>query len=181
MVQLVFTHAISSTLVALGIAMVNGVITDLQTSDGIAIMDRRCPTLEKTRWVYLVDVLRYILSYRGIINEVRGILEHDPTPESFTRLYWIILPLKLFSLAAECRECKFHGEFPLAAEVAREFDQICLSLLGTPEAAILNSVSVHESECIQLCYHCLGTQGTWPQDDSRRQYTFHDADESSRR
>jgi hypothetical protein len=37
----------------------------------------------------------------------------------------------------------FHEVLPLAAEVVGEFDQIRLSLLGTPEAAILDSVTSH--------------------------------------
>jgi hypothetical protein len=81
------TRAVSCVSVAPIIAMVNDVITDLQTPDGIPIMGRCCPTDVKTRWIYLVDVPRYILSYRGIENEVRSVLEHDPIPESFTRSY----------------------------------------------------------------------------------------------
>jgi hypothetical protein len=84
-VQLVFTHAVSSASVAPIIAMVDGAITDLQTPEGIGIMGRRCPMLVKNRWVCLVYVLRYILSYHGVENEGRGVLEHDPIQKSFAR------------------------------------------------------------------------------------------------
>jgi hypothetical protein len=158
MVQLVFAHAVSGASVAPIIAMVNEVTTDLQTPGRIAIMGRRCPTLVKTRWVYLVDVLRDILFYCGTVNELHRILEHGPKPESLIQLYWILLSLKLFSLAIECRERQLHEVLPLAAEAMRECDQIRLSLFGTPEAVILDSVTAHESKCIEFCYHCLGTQ-----------------------
>jgi hypothetical protein len=143
LVQLAFTHGLSSASVALIIAMLNDMITYLQTSDGIAIMGRCCPTLVKIRRGSMVDVLRYTLSYRDIVNEVRSVLEHDPISESFTLLDWIFLPLELFSFAIECRECKLYEILPLAAEVVREFDQIHLSLLGTPETVILNSATAH--------------------------------------
>jgi hypothetical protein len=47
MVQLGFTHAVSSASAAPIITIVNNLITDWQTPDGIAIMGRRCPTLVK--------------------------------------------------------------------------------------------------------------------------------------
>jgi hypothetical protein len=59
MVQLTFTRAVSSASVALIIAMVNDVITDLHIPDGITIMGGCCPTLVKIHSVYLVDTLRY--------------------------------------------------------------------------------------------------------------------------
>jgi hypothetical protein len=61
--------------------MVNDVITDLQTPEGIAIYESALPDACKTRWVYLLDVRRYTLSYRGIGNEVCDVFEHDPIPE----------------------------------------------------------------------------------------------------
>jgi hypothetical protein len=78
-----------------------------------------------------------------MINVVRGVLERGPMPESFTRLYWVFLALKLCSLAIECRKRKLHGVLPLTTEVVREFDQIRLSLLGTRVTAILHSVTPH--------------------------------------
>jgi hypothetical protein len=53
------------------------------------------------------------------------------------------LPLQLFSFAIGCRKRKLHVLLPLAAEVVRGFGQIGLSLLGTPEASVLDSVTAH--------------------------------------
>jgi hypothetical protein len=49
----------------------------------------------------------------------------------------------LFFLVIECQEGKFHEMFAFAAEVVRGFDQIRLSLLGTSETALPDSISAY--------------------------------------
>jgi hypothetical protein len=143
MVNLVFTHALKHLCAAPLVEEINECIQDLQTTPGREIMGRRCPTLVKTRWVYLVDVLHYFLLYRDLVKEVRAHFHRSPIPESFRSLYWIFLPLQLFSLSVAARSRKLYEIIPLIMEVVREFRDVAERLGSAPEKEILEFVVAH--------------------------------------
>jgi hypothetical protein len=144
MTNLVFTHALLDPVISTRIVLLNEFVSDLRTTDGLEIMGHKCPTLVQTRWVYAVDVLTFVLRYRDDVNSVRSALSRDPIPRTFKRLYWILLPLKLFSLAVEAKDRKLHEIIPLSREVLREF-QTVRTLLGSDDddLHILDVVSAH--------------------------------------
>jgi hypothetical protein len=99
--NLIFTYAVLDPLVSARIALLNESVNDLRSPEALAVVQRKCPTLVKTRWICAADVLDFILLYRG---EVRSALFHNPFPTMFKRLDWTLPPLKLFSRAVEARD-----------------------------------------------------------------------------
>jgi hypothetical protein len=142
MANIVFTHAVLNPLVFAPIALLNKFVDDLRSPEGLVIVGGKCPTLVKTRWIYVTDVLDFILRYRDDVNSMRSTLFHNPVPTMFQRRYWILLLLKLFSHAVEARKRKLHEIIPLSREVIKEF-QIVRALLRDEDVHILDLVTAH--------------------------------------
>jgi hypothetical protein len=93
--------------------------------------------------MYLVDVLHYFLLYPDVVDEVRAHFRRPPIPQTLQSLYWIFLPLQLFSLSVEARSRKLYEIIPLVTEVVREFRDVAERLGSTPEKAIFEFVTAH--------------------------------------
>jgi hypothetical protein len=143
MTNLVFTHILRESVVSQRMEILNDVITDLRSEKGIEILRRKCPTLVKTRWIYAVDVLRFILCRRANVEAVRFFFLHDAIPDSFQTLYWIFLPLKLFSRFMEARDRKLYEVFPLVREILCQFQTIRKRLTDGDDLKILDHVTAH--------------------------------------
>jgi hypothetical protein len=143
MVNLVFTHAVETHLVASRINLLTEFIQDLRSPIGMDILHRKCPSLVRTRWIYAVDVLRFILERRELVSTVRNLTGHDPIPDNFVTLYWILLPLKLFSLSMETRSRKLSEVLPIAQETLREFQMVRERIEHEEDIEILEFVTLH--------------------------------------
>jgi hypothetical protein len=143
MVNLAFTHALLDPIMTTRVTLLNEFISDLRSSEGLEIMGRKCPTMVKTRWIYTSDVLTFILRYRDDVNSVRSAVFHSPLPKTFKRLHWVLLPLKLFSLAVEAKDRKLHEVIPLSREVLRQFQIVRSLLMDDEDLHILDVVTAH--------------------------------------
>jgi hypothetical protein len=146
MVNLVFTHILELSTVADRIEILRAIIAEMLTDDGKTLLGRKCPNLVPTRWVYVVDVLRFIFDRIDDVNAV--LIAHDLpiVPDELKELYWLLLPLKLFSLSMENRSRKLHEVLPLAKEVMREYQEIrVISIIASSseDIEILDKLTAH--------------------------------------
>jgi hypothetical protein len=77
MVNFVFIYALKFPPVAEVLSILRGIIHTLNSRDVFEIIRRHCPTIARTRWVYLVDVLGFILKH---LNSVQTILHFADEP-----------------------------------------------------------------------------------------------------
>jgi hypothetical protein len=82
----------------------------------------------KTCWIDASDELNSILRYRDDVKSVRFAVCGDHVPCIFKRLFWELLPLKLFSLAVKARERKLHVVTPLFITVVQKVQPMCILL-----------------------------------------------------
>jgi hypothetical protein len=162
-VNLVFTHAMQNPLVEARINLVGDVIRDARSPVGLEILQRTCPTPVQTRWVYAVDVLRFLLEQRNGVNTVRHLLGHEPIPDQFVTLYWIMFPLKLFSLNMETRIRRLFQVLPIAQETLREFHMVMERLEQPEDIQILDIVTARfrahlSANAFSRYSHCMGAQ-----------------------
>jgi hypothetical protein len=143
MINLVFTHILTYPPVSHRIEILNEIVSCLLTDTGRQVLGKKCPMLIKTRWVYAVDVLRFILERISDVNTVLTLASRDPVPDCLKTLYWLLLPLKLFSLRMECRFCALNEVLPLAAEVLHEYQYIQSELVEPDDLDILNQLTAH--------------------------------------
>jgi hypothetical protein len=61
----------------------------------------------------------------------------------FNRLYWILLPLKLFSRAVEATDRKLYEIIPLSREVIKKFQAVRALLRDDDDVHILDLVTAH--------------------------------------
>jgi hypothetical protein len=76
--------------VAPRMTILRDITSHLRSDDARQVLMRKCPTLVQTRWVYAVDVLRFICQR---IDDVNNVLERngcDPVARSLKTLYWIL-------------------------------------------------------------------------------------------
>ena len=82
----------------------------------VEVLGAMCPVVCRTRWLYVVDVLAWILRRENAINEMICDVDERENPKlketvekelpsvipmEFRQLYDVLLPLKLFSLSVE--------------------------------------------------------------------------------
>jgi hypothetical protein len=117
--------------------VLNDVIADLRTDRGVEILCRKCHTLGKMRWIYAVDVLRFVLCRNDAVETVRFFFSHNAIPDSLQTRYWIFLPLNLFLRSMEARDRKLYEVLPLSREVISQFQTIPQRLVEDEDIAIL--------------------------------------------
>jgi hypothetical protein len=143
MINLVFSHLLNDEGVAPRMTIPRDVASDLRSGDGRQVLMRKCPTLVQTRWVYTDDVLRFIFQR---IDDVDNAVERhgrDPVPRSLRTSYWILLPLRLFSLSIESRGRLPHEVLLIAKELRREYSHILPRLAETEEIDMVDKLTAH--------------------------------------
>jgi hypothetical protein len=90
-----------------------------------------CPSLIATRWLYIIDVLDFILQNRNQINSYL-LIQHelDPfilvsVPKEFFELHAILLPFKIMLSAAESHDCILSEIVPLSRKVQANLRAVC--------------------------------------------------------
>jgi hypothetical protein len=99
-------------------------IRTLRSKEAVAILGNHCPGLVRTRWIYLVDVLQFILRHLAEAQSIFEIANKPPIPSHFGLAYLLLLPLWLFSRVMETRSCILGDVIPVAQEVLREWSEI---------------------------------------------------------
>jgi hypothetical protein len=124
MVNLVFVHAIKDKVFAEAIADLPGQIHLLNKAQALEIINCHCPKLIKTRWVYLVDILGFILHHLDAVQTALAIAEAPQITETYGLVYLVLLPLALVSRAMEDPTRTLGEVIPAAQEVLREWSEI---------------------------------------------------------
>jgi hypothetical protein len=120
-VNLVFVHVLEQPAVARRVKVVDEVIRDLRSSQGIVILGRRCPTVVMTRWIYAVEVLHYILQYAEDVDTVPTVSEQGIVPDNFKALSRMFLPLRCFSGSMETRGRRLYEVTPFRMRLCVSF------------------------------------------------------------
>jgi hypothetical protein len=141
MANLVFSHVLQHDAVAQRIVQLDQIIHDLRSPEGTAIVGRKCPKIVRTRWIYAVEVLYFVLRYEEDVNTVLTVFNREPVPESFRNLYRLLLPLRLFSESMEARERKLYEVIPVANETLHQFRQVRMELRDDEDLAIFESIT----------------------------------------
>ena len=130
LVNLIFVGAVSKCPELYN--LINEVInlsTFIRKQSAVRHIKAKCPTIVRTRWLYIVDVLLFIFKHIGEINDylqmhVDEEIPYDKIPIEFADLYLILLPLKILVLYFEKRSSKLHQVIPLFREGMLYFSQI---------------------------------------------------------
>lgn len=88
-----------------------------------------CPTLIKTRWVYLYDVLSFLQKNINKINLLLTGSGKDQIPIELLDLEKILQPLKFFSDYVESRSTKLAEILPAISAVTKKFSKIRSSII----------------------------------------------------
>jgi hypothetical protein len=110
--------------VAQRVKVLDEVILDLGSPQGILTLGRKCPTVAKTRWIHAVDVLHFVLQYADDVNKVRTVLEQEPVPDNLKTLYSMLSPLSLSPGTIQTRNHKLYEVMPIAHATSHEFREV---------------------------------------------------------
>jgi hypothetical protein len=121
MINLVFICALKFTPVAELLSILLGIIHPVKSRDALEIICRNCPTINPTRWVYLVDVLGFILKHFNFVLTVLHLTDEPLISVTCIHLHILFFPLALFSRAMETRSRLLTEGIPAAREVLTEW------------------------------------------------------------
>ena len=103
----VFVHLYSSNEKLRSIVdSISNLIPMLRTKEALEIIGRKCPKLVKTRWLYICDILRYLIDFKRDIESHLFILtseEKERVTIEMYQLYLILFPLRIVTLYFESK------------------------------------------------------------------------------
>jgi hypothetical protein len=151
MMNLVFIYALKFPLVAEVVFIFPGIIHMLNSRDAFEIIRRHCPTIVRTQWVCLVDVLGLVLKH---LNSVQTLFHSADEPlilVTCIHLYILLLPPALFSRAMETRSRLLAEVIPAAREVLREWSEAWNFFGDSPAVTgCLNILTTHFLERLRM-------------------------------
>jgi hypothetical protein len=124
MINLVFSRILSITLIADVMATLPGITQALRSPAAQEIIGKRCPSIVRTRWVYLVDILGFICRHFESIQTFLVLADTAQIPVTYAQAHILLLPLALFSRVMETRSRLLADVIPAAREVLREWREI---------------------------------------------------------
>jgi hypothetical protein len=77
------------------------VVRALNSEVAVAITGRQCPKIIRTRWVYLVEVLAFIINHSSEVHEVVHIADTEVINQIYRPVYLFLFHLSLFSWTME--------------------------------------------------------------------------------
>jgi hypothetical protein len=101
MINLVFARVIREGIFLQVAEDLPGVIRALNSEGAIAIISRQCPTIIRTRWVYLVEILALIINHSSEVHEVVDIIDTEVINQIYRPVYLFLFHLSLFSWTME--------------------------------------------------------------------------------
>ena len=136
MVNLVFLNIVKkSDYLHNFIYLIKDLIKFLRKKESVDFLKFKCPSYSPTRWLYIVDVLLFILDKRVDINNfiqvknVKDDLEMPLISPEIEIAYKILVLLKLFSLISEKDTFQIYNLVPLIREFL-EISSLILQSLG---------------------------------------------------
>lgn len=118
----------------------------IRTNSAVKFLTNKCPTISTTRWLYIVDVLLFLIHHKDNINtyiEIEHQMNHPTCPkvdEDFEFLYNLLIWLKSFSLVLEKDGLQFFNVVPLAREFFNELNKLYRSYQNETYQMIIESL-----------------------------------------
>jgi hypothetical protein len=123
MINLVFIYALKFPPVAEVFSILRGIIHTLNSRDAFEIICRDCLTIVRRRWVYLIDVLGFILKHLNSVQTVFHLADEPLMSVTCIHMYILLLPLALFSRATVTRSGLLAEVIIAACEVLCEWSE----------------------------------------------------------
>lgn len=100
------------------------IVKSIRKTEAIEFIGSKCPSQSTTRWLYIVDILLFILNNREKINDFLLITNNSDIliDGNIEFTYKILVLLKLFSLIVEKDSFQIYNIVPLAREFLNELN-----------------------------------------------------------
>lgn len=114
-------------------------------NDAVKFIGSKCPSFSQTRWLFIVDILLYLLSNRTEINNYIQILNakdeknFELIGSDIEFIYKLLVPLKLFSLTVEKNDFQLYNIVPLVREF---FSELKMLYTCTEESTYREIISI---------------------------------------
>lgn len=125
LINLVFVHAVRQN------NDLNALVSEVQTWQRLLkALKINAPTIPKTRWLYVVELIEVIVSYPNLeeimaLNQqtVYAILQNDirEVPVTFVQLHEVLLPLFMLSKKLEKRTTRLSDVIPLVSDCINQW------------------------------------------------------------
>lgn len=131
MLNLVYKDIVrESELLCQTISIILSIVQIIRKPQAIDFIGSKCPTVSKTRWLYIVDILLFLLDKRDKINNYLQIQSSDKDDEKFLIdenmefAYKLLVILKMFSLVVEKDSFQLFNIVPLMREFFSEINML---------------------------------------------------------
>jgi hypothetical protein len=124
MINLVFVQALKQGFFREVVSSLPGVIQAMNSEYALQVTRKQCPKIIRTRWVYLVDILGFLINHYFEVHEVLQLIDPADILRVYRPAYLLLLPLSLFSRAMETRKRILAHVIPAAREVLREWAEL---------------------------------------------------------
>jgi hypothetical protein len=149
MVNLVFTHTIKSGIFPEVLATLPEIIRIFHSAPALDIIGVRYPRLIRTKWIYLVDVLVFLIDHFTEVQTTFGLAARSLRRAAYCRVYLLLLPLSLFSQVMGVRSRMLCQVIPATQEVLPQWSCIYDFFGDTAEVIdCLNVVTAHFLACL---------------------------------
>lgn len=75
---------------------VKNIITILRKADSVVFIGKKCPLIVETRWIYIYDVLEFILDNKNDVLTLLSIEKYPVEMDELEQLFKLVLPLRHF-------------------------------------------------------------------------------------
>jgi hypothetical protein len=154
--NLVFSHAIKKNVFHQVVQAVPEIVRSLNSRPVVEIIGKQCPKIIRTRWVYLVDILGFIINYYPFVHDVLELIDGEEIASLYRPVHLLLLPLSLFSRVMETRSRILANVIPAAQEVLREWGQL-LSVCSDNQGIVdcLDLLSAHFLARLRMNSFCI--------------------------
>ena len=132
----------------------------IRKKDAIDFIGCKCPTFSPTRWIYILDILLFLLSKRTEINNYIQI-QNSKEPEQYDLInedmefaYQVLILLKLFSLIVEKNNFQLYNIVLLVREFFMELNNVYVSTENPDYKEIVNIIDASfRAKCLNNAYN----------------------------
>lgn len=110
--NLIYTEILANQAYFPYLQAVDDLIKFCRTNIVAKQIGKMCPTLVKTRWVYLSDVLEFFEEHLETINTIREACNQPSIPQQIIEFGQILTPLRVFTYDSEKRDAKLTDLLP---------------------------------------------------------------------
>ena len=124
----------------------------------VHLLGAKCPAAVKTRWLYVYECYLFIISHKSDIESPLKIYQNespcDSIPIWIHEIYWVLTPLKLFTLEIERKNSCLSWVPSLVKEVLNEWRFIFSKLRLKDSVDLLNVLSDNFIRRIKANAYC---------------------------